>query len=325
MMSPQSNEIPSPLNSVRVSVIIPIYNGEDDLPGLLDCLFRQTYPAAEADYWLVDNGSRDRTADLIKAAIPQAEAQGITLHYLSETQIQSSYAARNRGIRAAQGEILAFTDADCYPEPNWLADLVAPFADPAIGLVVGEIKALMGKSLLERYAERQNTLSQTHTLAHPFCPYGQTANLAVRAQAFKQVGLFRPQMTTGGDADLCWRVQQEGHWALAFAETAVIRHRHRSTLKDLRSQWYRYGRSNRYLHELYGVDLTRELTPKEVRYRLARWLLKELPLTAVNAIAGRAALVDFVTTPIDLYCFGARTAGQQESKLPTTAQEKEWL
>ena len=304
----------------KVSVIVPIYNGEADLPDLIACLRSQSYPARQVEYLLVDNNSSDRTADLIKAA-----TEGITVCYLSENQIQSSYAARNTGIRAAKGEILAFTDADCRPQPHWLEKLVEPFSDLAIGLVVGEIVGLPGNSILEKYAERCNTLSQKYTIEHPFCPYGQTANLAIRRQAFKQVGLFRPYLTTGGDADICWRIQRETNWQLEFVENAIIRHRHRSTIKELQSQWRRYGRSNLYLHELYGVDLQRQLTGKESVYRLARWLLKELPISSIKAIAGKASPIDLIKTPIDLLSFQARSTGQRESKLSEEARKIERL
>ncbi|MDJ0704302.1 MAG: glycosyltransferase [Leptolyngbyaceae cyanobacterium MO_188.B28] len=304
----------------QISVIIPIYNGEQDLPGLIDCLLSQTYPPERVEYLLVDNGSCDRTPELIEQAVNQASAQNLTFRHLNEPHIQSAYAARNTGIRSAIGEFIAFTDADCHPQPDWLIALVQPFVDPDIGLVVGEIKALPGNNWLEHYAERKNILSQKDTLAHPFCPYGQTANIAVRTQALQQVGLFRPHMTTGGDADICWRIQQQGGWKLQFAEQSIIQHQHRKTLRDLRSQWRRYGRSNRYLHELYGVPLTRSLKAKEVRYRLARWLLKEFPMSAYQFLTAKGPAIDMLMTPIDLYCAQARAKGQEESRLPEEAR-----
>ncbi|MEM8610899.1 MAG: glycosyltransferase [Cyanobacteria bacterium P01_H01_bin.105] len=321
-----ANDIPAQPTTFfpTVSVIVPIYNGETDLPGLIECLLGQTYPADRVDYLLVDNDSCDRTPDILNEAITQARATNHTLKYLSETQIQSAYAARNTGIRAATGEILAFTDADCYPATTWLENLVQGFKDDAIGLCVGEIKALPGSTWLERYAERKNIMSQQDTLNHTFCPYGQTANIAVRTCALKEVGLFRPHMTTGGDADICWRLQQGG-WQLHYAKTAVVQHHHRTTLKELRKQWYRYGRSNRYLHQIHGVKLARPLMAHETRYSLARWIAKELPAGLVRMAMGKADLIDLVMTPIGLYCFRARTLGQRESRLPENAADIAWL
>lgn len=308
-----------------VSVIAPIYNGEADLPNLIRGLKAQTYPADRVEYLLVDNNSRDRTAAILEAAAAEAASQGIRIRHLTEDKIQSSYAARNTGIRASTGEILAFTDADCHPLPDWLSNLVQPFADPAVGLVVGEINALPGQTLLEKHAERESILTQKDTLAHSFCPYGQTANIAVRRQVLEQVGLFRPYMTTGGDADLCWRIQRQTSWQLYFAETALIQHRHRATIEELKSQWRRYGRSNRYLHELYGIALMRDITWKETVYRLTRWLVKELPINSFKAMRGEADFLDLIGSPINLFCAINRSAGQREAKLPEQAKTIEWL
>lgn len=300
----------------EVSVVVPIYNGEADLPDLIECLRSQTYPPDKVEYVLVDNNSLDRTSAIIQTA---AKFNLITIHHLTENQIQSSYAARNKGIRGSEGEIIAFTDADCRPESDWLENLVKPFVNPEIALSAGEILALPGKTILEQHADRENTLSQKHTLSHPFCAYGQTANLAVRKQVLETVGLFRPYLTSGGDADLCWRILRETSYKLHFAENAIVRHRHRSTMKQLQSQWYRYGESNKYLHELHGVDLMRELTRQEYLYRLARWLLKELPIAAIAS----KDLVDLFNTPIGLVNVRSRAIGQRQAKLPLAAWEIE--
>jgi glycosyltransferase involved in cell wall biosynthesis len=306
----------------HVSVVIPIYNGEKDLPDLISCLLGQTYPKQQVEYLLVDNNSSDRTLTFLETA---AEHCPITIRPLSENQIQSSYAARNTGIRAAKSEIIAFTDADCRPQHQWLEALVQPFVKQNVIIVAGEIEALPGKTLLEQYADRQDTLSQKHTLAHKFCPYGQTANLAIRHIAFEKAGLFRPYLTTGGDADMCWRILKENIGRLEFSPRAIVQHRHRATLKELESQWRRYGRSNRYLHELHGVELMRETTAKEYGYLLLRWLLKEIPKNSCKAIARKASLVDLLSTPIGLFTGIARYSGQKDAQLPEKAKIIDWL
>ena len=315
----------SPTFSPRVSVIVPIYNGAADIPDLISCLRSQTYPKEQVEYLLVDNNSRDRTPEILQAAAIQAQADGIQLRHLSENQIQSSYAARNQAIQNSTGEILAFTDADCRPLPQWLNLLVEPFANPKIGLVVGEISALPGKTLLEKHAEHLSSMTQKDTLAHPFCPYGQTANLAIRRQVLEEVGLFRPHLTTGGDADICWRIQRQTSWQLYFASQAIIQHRHRATIQEFRSQWQRYGRSNKYLHELHGIKLRPKLTTKNSFYLLSRWLLKELPLGSMRVVTGKAPIVELLNTPISLFGSWARDQGQQQAQLSEKAKEIEWL
>ena len=313
---------------LRVSVVVPIYNGADDLDDLLNCLQLQTYPTNQVEYLLVDNGSTDQTACQLQAwasRFSSTTGEPLTLHILSEPHIQSSYAARNRGICAAAGEILAFTDADCRPQPDWLACLVKPFANPQVAIVAGEVLSLPGNTLLERYADRHEILSQRHTLAHPFYPYGQTANLAIRRQALEQVGLFRPYLTTGGDADLCWRIQQEKVGEIAFAEQAIVRHRHRSTLAALRSQWQRYGRSNRYLHQLHSVELGKALTQHDLIYRWGRWFFKEIPAVLLQPDPGEKLIDRLIDTPLGLFCQSARIRGQQQATLPAQARQIEWL
>ncbi|MDY6901980.1 MAG: glycosyltransferase [Cyanobacteriota bacterium] len=306
----------------EVSVVVPIYNGTEDVPELINCLCAQTYPKDKVEYLLVDNNSNDGTSELLQLA---SENSPIKIRVLSENEIQSSYAARNTGIREAVGEIIAFTDADCRPQPQWLDELVQPFINHNIVIVAGEITALPAYSLLERYADKQETLSQKHTLANKFCAYGQTANLAIRRLALEKAGLFRPYLTTGGDADICWRILQLEIGKLEFAPQAIVQHRHRNTLKELKSQWKRYGRSNSYLHELHDVELMREITKYECCYRLARWFFKEVPKISVKALLGKASLLDYVNTPIGLFTARARYLGQQQAQLPPQAKKIEWL
>ncbi|WP_414754728.1 glycosyltransferase [Anabaena sp. CCY 9910] len=322
-MNHQQND-PTTANSFlpMVSVVVPIYNGEADLPELISCFVSQTYPPERVEYLLVDNNSSDRTLSFIEKS---AVNSPINIRPLSENKIQSSYAARNMGIRAAVSEIVVFTDADCRPQPQWLNSLIQPFVNPEVVIVAGEIAALPGKNLLEKHADRQDTLSQKHTLANSFCPYGQTANLAIRRTAFTQAGLFRPYLTTGGDADICWRILRSNIGSLEFAPDAIVQHRHRATLKELASQWRRYGRSNRYLHELHGVNLMPDISLKDIGYRLTRWLIKELPRDSAKAIAGKANLVDVFNTPISLFTARARAVGQRDAQLPEQAKTIEWL
>jgi len=320
-----SGEEPVSEPSPQVGVVIPIFNGAADLPDLLYCLAQQTYPREQIQYTLVDNGSCDRTPDLLKTAAVQFQSLGFALHSLTASDIQSSYAARNAGLVAMLSgnvarEIIAFTDVDCRPEPVWLRNLVRPFADPQVGLVAGEVLPLEPATWLERYAARRAFLSQQHTLAHGFLPYGQTANLAVRRSPLETVGLFRPHLTSGGDADLCWRILQTGDWEIRFAEGAIARHRHRATLSALWEQWQRYGRSDAHLHELHGSALMRSLTVQDAATRLARWLLKELPSVGFRLLRRQEPWDRLLDTLLDVFCAAARSWGQRHSPLPEAAR-----
>jgi glycosyltransferase involved in cell wall biosynthesis len=310
---------------MRVSVIIPVYNGEDNLPDLLQCLRSQTYPPDQVEYIIVDNNSTDGTQRYLQTAIVDFQRDGLVLHLAIESKIQSSYAARNTGIRLATGELLAFTDADCRPAPQWLEQLMEPFNDPTIDLVIGEIDGLPSQNWLETYAEDRQVLSQKYTLEHSFCPYGQTANLAVKRSLFSEIGLFRPYLTTGGDADFCWRALKYSQHQYVFAPQALVLHRHRSTLRELAQQWQRYGRSNHYLSDLHGVDLMAKPQLSYQMYLLARWLMREIPTlilaTLTGKLSGRVFLSRILSTPLSIYCNYNRFQGQTQAKLPALAPQ----
>ena len=111
-----------------VSVIIPVLNGERTIRDCLVSLLRMDYPAGRRVILIVDNGSTDRTAEIIK---------GYPVHYLCEER-RGAAAARNTGIQASSGAILAFTDADCVVSTGWASELVRGFEDEGVGGVEGE-------------------------------------------------------------------------------------------------------------------------------------------------------------------------------------------
>jgi glycosyltransferase involved in cell wall biosynthesis len=106
---------PDGLQRPSVSVVVPVYNGASTIGACLEALLAQTYDPALTEIIVVDNNSTDGTPDLV-ARYPVA--------LLHERDIQTSYAARNRGVAHAGREIVAMTDADCVPEPDWLAQLI---------------------------------------------------------------------------------------------------------------------------------------------------------------------------------------------------------
>ncbi|TEU12514.1 MAG: glycosyltransferase family 2 protein, partial [Anaerolineales bacterium] len=129
-------------NWPSVSIIVPVYNGSRTIDALLSSLLALDYPADRREILVVDNKSTDDTRERI---------QRYPVALLEETEIQSSYAARNRGIEAAKGEILAFTDADCVVEPTWLKRLLANQEESRWGGFSGIIEAYPPTNLIERY------------------------------------------------------------------------------------------------------------------------------------------------------------------------------
>jgi cellulose synthase/poly-beta-1,6-N-acetylglucosamine synthase-like glycosyltransferase len=200
-----------------VSVVIPVRNGSRTLAGCLDAVQACDYPPESREVLVVDNGSTDATAEIIRA-------RAVT--YLSEPRRGVS-AARNRGIRAARGEIVALIDCDCMPERSWLAELVRPFEDSAVGCVAGELGHLRASSAAERQAARMLGHWQRFAAsADP--PYAITANAAFRRTVFDRIGLFDPRMVRAQDVELGVRFARAAELRLVYSPTAVVRHRHRS-------------------------------------------------------------------------------------------------
>ena len=226
-----------------VSVIVPVYNGEKTIDNCLESLAQQDYPGGRYEVIVVDNNSSDSTAAIV---------QQYPVVLLNEQRINSSYAARNTGVEAAAGSILAFTDADCIPHIDWLKKGVKPFEEAEVGGVAGEILGCEVCTPIERYLRRRNWLSQQGTLKHPFLPYAQTANAFYRSEVFNQIGHFEDQWVSAGDADFCWRMQRRTMYRLVFCEEAKVGHRNRSDLISIFKQTMKWGIGDANLQSKYS-------------------------------------------------------------------------
>ena len=108
-----------------VSVIVPVFNNGDRLAKCLKALYVQTYPYADYEVIVVDNNSTERI-DSVCEQFPN-------VRYETESE-QGSYAARNRGLSIAKGEVIAFTDSNCIPDAEWIAAGVRALSDTNAGL-----------------------------------------------------------------------------------------------------------------------------------------------------------------------------------------------
>lgn len=236
---------------LNVSVVVPIKNAARTLPVCLAALSRLEPPPAEIV--LIDNGSTDGSLSL--AVDFQQEHSSSPIRVLTEPHPGAS-AARNAGIKAAGGEIIAFTDADCEPDVNWLRHLVAPFQDPAVGGVAGRIVGAAGGSVVELFSALYTLQSPEQPSVHrtwtPWAGGFPTANLAVRRTLLEQLGGFDESLTIyGEDYDLCARLYRQGS-TIAYRPKAVVRHHHRTTVAGLLRQAYGFGHSHAYLFRRHG-------------------------------------------------------------------------
>jgi glycosyltransferase involved in cell wall biosynthesis len=202
-----------------VSVVVPAHNAEATIPKLFAALDRTTFDG-EWELIVVDDASTDATPDLARdhgAKVVRLEGQA------------GPAGSRNAGLAAASAPLIAFTDADCEPAPEWLAAMVRALGQA--DLVTGPVRPTpdVPRGPFDR------------TLHIPSqSPLFETANLAVRREVVDQVGGFEPfappgdgtlvglrpsvdQGHFGEDAVFGWRAQRQGA-RVAFAEDALVHH-----------------------------------------------------------------------------------------------------
>ncbi|MEO7222844.1 MAG: glycosyltransferase family 2 protein, partial [Devosia sp.] len=177
----------------RFSVLVPVYEQWDLVPALLARLAAQSLAQDEFEVILADNGSPNYAPP---ATLP-ANVRIVTC------AAPGSYAARNMAASVATGRWFAFTDADCLPEPGWLAALAAA-GDDADGkaILVGAVDVRPQGALPNAY-EIYDMIKGIPQERYASRGYGATANLAVPAEVFAATGGFDGARLSGGDAEFC--------------------------------------------------------------------------------------------------------------------------
>lgn len=200
-----------------VSVIIPVYNDAVRLKKCLEALENQTYSAENYEVIVVDNASDE--GQNIKGIV----AQFSQAHYTYEDK-QGSYAARNKGLSIAKGEIIAFTDADCIPTVNWLENGVnALLSHSNCGLVAGKIELFFRNSnqptAIELY-ESVTAFPQEKLLAE--YQGAATANVFTYRKIFDDVGFFDESLKSNGDLEWGSRVYEKGYKQIYDEEVCIF-------------------------------------------------------------------------------------------------------
>lgn len=221
----------APATTPEIGVIVPHLNQPALLGKCLAKLAAQNIAPGRFEVIVVDNGS-SAPPDAVVAAFP-----GVRLEHEVEP---GPGPARNRGVACSRAPILAFTDADCLPEPDWLATILTHFAaHPETGAVGGDIRITISEpgrpSMAEAfemiYAFRQRSNITRHR-------FSATANLAVRREVFEAVGPFAG-LEMSEDLDWGQRGAEMG-LATRYLPAALVFHPARRTMADLRAQWDRH-------------------------------------------------------------------------------------
>lgn len=212
-----------------LSVIIPTRDGALTLPALLRSLQEQTLERERFEVIVVDNDSRDATAEV-------AERHGAIV---VREPVANRSRARNAGAAAASSALYAFTDADCVAHPGWLEALLR-CRDEA-PLVAGEVTTTVGDP--PNAIERFELLWRFGQKAWVRDGWAATANLLVRAEAFKAVGGFDESWRhIGEDADFCLRAREAGH-RLAYCADATVEHVGEREWRPFLRRFFRHGYS----------------------------------------------------------------------------------
>lgn len=217
--------VPSSDPRFRVTVIIPVLNDFRRLRICLDALAAQTWDRDRLEVMVVDNGSDADVTEVTRSF------EFVEVH---REATPGSYAARNAGLEHATGNIIAFTDSDCVPEPNWIEQGVAAVQRHGPQVVVG------GQVVLFAENPQRPTLAEEFELSIGFSQrmyihekhYSVTANLFTTPHVLAKVGPFDATLKSGGDKE--WGTRAHGMGVkLHYEENAIVRHPARASMREL--------------------------------------------------------------------------------------------
>jgi GT2 family glycosyltransferase len=231
------SEVPFPpkLTWPRISVVVCSYNGEGTIRECLEGLASLDYPDFEVI--VVDDGSTDTTASI-------AAEYGFRV---ISTENRGLSSARNTGLEATTGEIVAYTDDDACPDPHWLTYLAATFMTTSYVGVGGPNIAPRGQGLIADCVTHAPGGPAHVLLSDRDAEHIPGCNMAFRKEALQAIGGFDPQFRAAGDdVDVCWRLQEKG-WKLGFSPAAMVWHRRRNSVRAYWKQQVGYGKAEALL------------------------------------------------------------------------------
>jgi GT2 family glycosyltransferase len=220
----------------RMSVVVCTYNGSTTLRGCLEAALTLHYPDYEVI--VVCDGCTDHSAEIA------ASFDGVRV---IETPQRGLAAARNTGMEAATGEIIAYIDDDAIADPDWLSHLADTFASGPFAAVGGP-NVLPPNSNWVAECVANAPGGPTHVLlSDREAEHVPGCNMAIRKDALQSIGGFDPQFRAAGDdVDVCWRLLDSGQ-KIAFSPGAVVLHHRRPTVRGYLRQQRGYGKAEALL------------------------------------------------------------------------------
>jgi len=260
--------------NTRLSVVIPAFNAETTIADAVRAVVDQPLPRETFECLVVDDASRDRTAEMARRA-------GAVV--ISHSTNRGPSAARNTGVAAARGAWIAFTDADCVPSRRWLPALLAATetAPRTILGFAGKTVGLDSKTPAARFMDLIGSLDAENYLRHGVMPWAPSCNLAIRRSDLLAVGGFDSAFLNYETPELHLRLGDRFGGTVVCVPTALVMHRHRASWTEFWRQQTSYGRG--YAHFLQSYP---QRWPWSVRAELTSWA--RLVLAGLRATTGRA-------------------------------------
>lgn len=215
-----------------ISVVVPAFNAENHIRHCLQSLVSLDYPSDRLEIIVVDNGSSDRTADIIGE---------FPVDLVVETEPGAS-AARNAGVARAQGEIIAFTDSDCVVEPDWAQAIDGAFDDATTDAVMGFTRGIDANIWAE--LEQENWEQFWFVKIGPDLALRRqgmdTRNAAIRKSVFESCGGFNAALRFCEDLELSARLRAASR-KIALCESMAAHHLNRTDLRRILDLKSRHG------------------------------------------------------------------------------------
>lgn len=182
-----------------ISVVVPFFDSERHLAPCIDSLLAQRSFGEAYEIILINNASTDGSA-----AIAHRYRDELTL---LEESAPGAYAARNTGIRAARGPLIALTDADCVVDPDWLRSIFEGMSDPKTAILLGHCQYATTSSPALRLLAAYENAKAEYVTSHcdPTYRFAYANNMAVRASVFAELGPFE-EWPRAADTELVHRL-----------------------------------------------------------------------------------------------------------------------
>ena len=235
------------MSDLNCSIIIPVYEDVQGIRNTLKSISELAYD--DHNVLVVDNGSKDSTVEEVR----KFERTNRNISLLSENQIQGSYAARNKAIQNATGDVLVFLDANEVVNTDWLETAVESMKEQEVDYLGCNVKLTLPQdSLIGRYNAHTGFPIKHYLEQEQYAP---TCALLVRREVFEDLGYFDARLISGGDREFGERVHEAGY-GQGYAEDATVYHPARISFEALAKKNFRVGRGfcqkQRYYPERYG-------------------------------------------------------------------------